>query len=917
MVSKGAALLLLPLLQGASADWTTTIKANLIVSNGFAPVIDFTTTPPPGAATPSSTPATSTPLTFDHKHSHREQFTTIVTVRDGMTPLIHFSPILSSHTSTEGGGETSSEPAVETSSTPPPGEPTDTSTPVVPPVTPTSTSTSTPYIPSTSSSESVPPIAPSSVSSSVPYIPSSSSSSVPLMPSSSSSSAPVIPTTSRPGQQSSSRPAPAGGTSSESTISSLPGQSNSNSNAPTNTPGSSTPLSPGSTGSDTSSSTKARPTAPLSSSGPKPTSGGLSAAGSVSSYAPSAQLSSVDLSSAPDLNSISPTGTDSAINDFKPTGEPTSEPWATLTPIPSGTITGTPAASEATNLAVYLHDIYNNIDDLKKDPEDYKNRIEDIETQSEDYLSKVNFDATKSPCSGSLRKRSLFSAIGNLASEAADATVNTAKDIADAAISCIKPVVDDITSKIPEDPVDITNDVENTIKKGTEYLDEIGNIVDNMEEKQKDDNKSSSQSESSTESSSSSTSSSSTSSSTSSCSSSTTFSDCTTKTVLISTYSKGADGSTSPATSTTTTTTCSTGTACNASPTSMETTTKVGSCKLRRTTSLAPYTSQGATSIPYIPSSSGSGGSSGSAAPGSSNSPSIASPTAPPGSGTSTSSASSTYTTSCRAYHIVDQKDSMEYCMFNCAAFSGTYPIAKSTSGQSNYQPCPYSTPPASTYTQSNAGPFTTTMTDGTVYTCGDSRWQNRVVNKAKSCVTSMSPVSVVSSIYYPWSSAQASKAAVASSSRASVSRSIASTSSASAAAASPTDQIYIAYEDPQGWGFYVYWALFNVAMDDTDPNWCDLNMLGETEASGDISVNDVPNPPSIDFSDDADVSDSSFSDCSYDGDSATLTCPDFSVQCETDIDSSVAGSNCWGVMEKTEYVPKVRCQWGAADMNS
>lgn len=168
-----------------------------------------------------------------------------------------------------------------------------------------------------------------------------------------------------------------------------------------------------------------------------------------------------------------------------------------------------------------------------------------------------------------------------------------------------------------------------------------------------------------------------------------------------------------------------------------------------------------------------------------------------------------------------------------------------------------------------------------------------------------MSSVSVVSSIHAAYTSSVAAASASA-----------ASASSASAAAASPTNQIYINYEDPQGWGFYVYWAIFNPSMDDTDPSWCDLAMLGEAEASGDISVNDVPAPPSISFGDDADVSDDYFKDCSYDGDSATLTCSDFSVVCETNMDDSMDSQNCWGVAENTEFVPKVRCQWGPADMN-
>lgn len=136
--------------------------------------------------------------------------------------------------------------------------------------------------------------------------------------------------------------------------------------------------------------------------------------------------------------------------------------------------------------------------------------------------------------------------------------------------------------------------------------------------------------------------------------------------------------------------------------------------------------------------------------------------------------------------------------MFGCDAYSATYPVANSTSGQANYAPCPYSTPPTSTYTRPNAEAYVSTALDGTVYYCNDSRYLDHNVNNCKSCVTSMSSISVVSSIHVAYTS------------------SVAAASSASAAAASPTNQICINYKDPQGWGFYVYWFIFNPSLDDT-----------------------------------------------------------------------------------------------------
>lgn len=131
--------------------------------NRFAPVIDFTTTTSPDASTLSSGSATLTPTTFDYQHSHREELTTIVTVKDGKLPVIHFSPIEMASTLTCG----------DPSSTPD-GQPTRTSTP---------------------------PSSHSSPASSTPLIHHSRF----------SSSEPVIPTgSSMPGQQPSSTPLPPG-----------------------------------------------------------------------------------------------------------------------------------------------------------------------------------------------------------------------------------------------------------------------------------------------------------------------------------------------------------------------------------------------------------------------------------------------------------------------------------------------------------------------------------------------------------------------------------------------------------------------------------------------------------------------------------------------------------------------------------
>jgi hypothetical protein len=116
--------------------------------------------------------------------------------------------------------------------------------------------------------------------------------------------------------------------------------------------------------------------------------------------------------------------------------------------------------------------------------------------------------------------------------------------------------------------------------------------------------------------------------------------------------------------------------------------------------------------------------------------------------------------------------------------------------------------------------------------------------------------------------------------------------------------------------GLDVYWQIFHIDMGTQTIDWCNTDALGESEASGDISLDNVPNPPTISFGDDADVSDDTFKDCTYNGDNATLECPDFSVVCQTDMES-MGTETCYDVMYATEYVPKVWCAWGSGDTTS
>lgn len=123
-----------------------------------------------------------------------------------------------------------------------------------------------------------------------------------------------------------------------------------------------------------------------------------------------------------------------------------------------------------------------------------------------------------------------------------------------------------------------------------------------------------------------------------------------------------------------------------------------------------------------------------------------------------------------------------------------------------------------------------------------------------------------------------------------------------------PTAQLVVAYV-VDGWSNS--WSVYEPDMYDDSPDWCG-GSSGEWDASGDISLKNVPYPDGDnDF--DFDVDDKS--DCSYSSDSdetaGTLSCPDFSedVQCTEYDDQSQ--DTCYGVAAAMMVVPKVLCQWG------
>ncbi|KAJ5584034.1 uncharacterized protein N7459_003834 [Penicillium hispanicum] len=472
MVSKRLALLFLPFLQGTSADWTTTIKANLTVSNGLTPVIDFVTANPSSSWTLSSLSTTS--ASFNGKKSHLEPFTTTVTVRDDMVPVVHYRPIKTSQGVSSG---YASHTRTASSTAQPAGRG---SRPV--------------------SSQSASSTSHTSRSSGL------QSSGTSTSGSSVGSSAPLGLSTWSTSASSGSSGPPRGGTTSSSsggtltTLVSPVGTTRTRSGTTSVSSGSSRPL-PG--GITNSLSTASNPTTATSqtTSGTTSASGLSSTSGSSSSRATSAQLTSLGLSDSPDILSLKATGSSSAeyaaILEFAPTGSPSPEAWGTLTDLPSSISTGAPAYTDAANIAVFAMGFYNNIDRLKKDPEDFKNELEILGQRSNNYLSKVNYDSDSSSCSGALKRRGLFDFVGSLASKAAnvvegatnvgESAVSTAQGIALDAMSCIGQISNSLIKTIPDDQSGLTDNVINNVKKGTEYMSDLADMITQMSKIEEDD----------------------------------------------------------------------------------------------------------------------------------------------------------------------------------------------------------------------------------------------------------------------------------------------------------------------------------------------------------------------------------------------------------------------------------------------
>ena len=118
-----------------------------------------------------------------------------------------------------------------------------------------------------------------------------------------------------------------------------------------------------------------------------------------------------------------------------------------------------------------------------------------------------------------------------------------------------------------------------------------------------------------------------------------------------------------------------------------------------------------------------------------------------------------------------------------CDGLDGIFPYLNSSTDQSNYSPCGFTTTP--TTASSTAESFMTTESSGDMVSCASSGYYNYAVNSIPTCEGATSVVATVASIASKYSASTASIASVTSLSVASMSASSATAASVSAAYAS------------------------------------------------------------------------------------------------------------------------------------
>lgn len=166
-------------------------------------------------------------------------------------------------------------------------------------------------------------------------------------------------------------------------------------------------------------------------------------------------------------------------------------------------------------------------------------------------------------------------------------------------------------------------------------------------------------------------------------------------------------------------------------------------------------------------------------------------PTRTSGAGTTGSSQSST-SYNCYPFEDPDAGPVTPQCQ--CDGLGGFYPYVSSTSGQSSYNPCGYTTSPT-TAPATPVAPFTTTESDGEVVSCASSTYYNYAVNTIPTCAGATKVVSTVASIASVYSASVASSVSAASV----VSVASASNAAWSSAAAVPSAACWILSDDGFG----------------------------------------------------------------------------------------------------------------------
>ena len=114
----------------------------------------------------------------------------------------------------------------------------------------------------------------------------------------------------------------------------------------------------------------------------------------------------------------------------------------------------------------------------------------------------------------------------------------------------------------------------------------------------------------------------------------------------------------------------------------------------------------------------------------------------------------------CYPYEDPDAGPAPPQC--ECDGLDGFHPYLSSTAGQSNYNPCGYTTSPT-TAPASSVAPFTTTQSNGEVVSCASSTYYNYAVNTIPTCAGATKVVSTVASIASVYSASVASSVSAAS----------------------------------------------------------------------------------------------------------------------------------------------------------